>query len=265
MPAINDIAGNVSVVDARDLWRQIPPEEKFEVMARAHAKSTVTCFITLVVSGTLAIGLQIPWIFWSSFVAIPFIFQFAAGKAWRHFRPMMMLEYLAARAAGRRYAFAANARDLTLAFIFKGHIERQFGGDEAALAALEASLDHVREAEVWVALFNDALILMSEQPGGARLEFAHLVNDSLEIEGISPEGESEYSNNREVYLSYSDRKNAEQKKIKLVSRYPASIVVFEKKVLKLKAEWKQREHQSSLQDAQDAIAAQSVLDNPRDY
>lgn len=232
-------------------------------MARAHAKATFACIISVVVCCTLAIGLQFSWLMWGSFICIPFIFQFAAGKAWRVFRPTIMLEYLAARAAARRYAFAANAKDLTLALMFRGKVERVFEGEEGALLALEAAIESNLQTDVWIALFTDALIMMSERPGGASLEFAHLVNESLQVEGLSPSGQGEYSSDREVKLSYTDRRSARELKFKVVSKYPASMVVFEKKLLALRREWRKR--QDAMEQQESMIDQQMPIEHSDDY
>jgi len=236
-------------VDALEMWRLIPPEEKFQLMARAQAKGVLSCLTAIIVCCTLAIGLQLSWLMWAAFLACPFIFQFAAGKAWKHLRPMVMLEYLAARSAARRYAFATNAKDLTLVLIFRGKLERVFEGEEGAIAALEATIEDNRELECWVALFTDAVVLMSEKPGGAQVEFAHLLNESLNSEGVSPSDKGDYSDDREVYLSYMDRRSNKLQKIKLTSHFPASLVVFEKKLVTLRSEWHTRQEQMELQEA----------------
>ncbi len=219
-------------IDSSDLWRQIPPEEKFDLIARAHSLGVLACLVTFLVGCTLAVGLKQSWLMWGSLIMTPFVFQFFSGRAWRGIRPNLMLEYLAARSAARRYAFTTRAKDLTLNFIFRGTIERQFEDDEAELKALEAAIENTTQTQVWVALFKDAIVMMSEMPGGAKIEFAHLLNDKLVIEGRSSSDRGEYSVGREVFLSYSDRKPGPQK-VKLTSRYPAALVVFEKKIQKL--------------------------------
>lgn len=241
-------------VDAKDIWRQIPPEEKFLLMSRAQAKGVLACIVMIVTACTVAVGLRQSWIMWGSFILAPFVFQFSAGKAWRSLRPTVMLEYLAARAAARRYAFAANSKDLYLSLIFKGLARSHFDSDDKELRELEAAIENTAKAAVWVALFNDAVVLMSEQAGGARLEFAHLLNDRLEISGQSPSNSGEYTNDREVMLSYTDRKSGEVRRISITSHYPAALIVFEKKIQALKNEVKAKE---SLMAAQELEYAQN--------
>lgn len=204
-------------------------------MARAQAKGVWACLITFVVGSTLAVGLQMSWIMWGSLILSPFVFQFAAGKAWRGLRPMAMLEYLGARAAARRYAFTAHSKDLSLNFVFRAVMEEQFdeSDEDRELKELEQVIQNNRQIEVWVALFTDAIVLMSEQAGGAKCEFAHLLNDKVEFEGVSSD-EGEYSKHREVYINWTDKRLGTSSRIKLTSNYPACLVVFEKRALHLK-------------------------------
>ncbi|MCB0310983.1 MAG: hypothetical protein KDD42_07100 [Bdellovibrionales bacterium] len=221
-------------INAERLWRQIPPEEKFELIAKAHAKGLLVCLICITIASTLAIGLQLGWIMWGSLILSPFVFQFAAGKEWRGLRPLRMLEYMAARAAARRYAYTFNSRDLTLRVILRGQLEFIYEGEAQMAQALEAEFEKRRIIDVWIVLFTDCVVLMSERPGGAQLEFAHLLNDKLGMDGISPDGQSDYSNGREIYLTYAG-KHDEQHRLKITSRYPAALIVFEKRLEQLKS------------------------------
>ena len=220
------------IIESTEIWRQIPPEEKLQLMSRAHAKGVTVAIITVIICSTIAVGLQLSWIMWGGFVMCPFIFQFAAGKEWRGLRPRIMLEYLAARSAARRYAFTANGKDLTLSFMFRGHMERIFDEDKAQ-EALEAAIAKTKEAEVWVALFADSVILMSEQSGGARLEFSSLLSPE-KIQVTSSSGDSrDYSSSKELILASLHK--SDRRKVKLTSNYPAALVVFEKKLQSLLA------------------------------
>jgi hypothetical protein len=220
-------------VDTNEIWKQIPPEEKFEMMNKAHSTGVLAAVIVIVVASTVAVGLQIVAILWASLIMSPFIFQFAAGKVWRDLRPRTILEYLGARAAARRYAFTSHSKDLSVSMIFRGHLERQFDND-AIQEALEAAVSNTRESAVWVALFHDAVIMMSEKAGGAQLKFSHLIDDKLKVEATSPDG-ADYSNNKELSLTYKDR-SGDVKRYKLTSRYPAALIVFEKKLLQFQQE-----------------------------
>lgn len=212
-----------------EIWRLVPPEEKFELMAKAQSKGVLAASIALIVCGTVAVGLKMSWVMWGSIVCCPFIFQFAAGKAWRGLRPRCLLEYLAARSASRRYAFAARAKDLTPSLIFKGRIEQVYE-QEHLQEALEAMVNKTKEAEVWVSLFGDAVVMISEQLGGAQVKFSHLLDEKLEVTGHSSSGK-EYASDKHLLFTVHDKMMG-AKQFRLTSRYPAALVAFEKKMQK---------------------------------
>ena len=212
-----------------DIWRAIPPEEKLQLMSRAQGTGCVAVMMASVISAPIAIALQVPWIFWGTLLGSPFIFQFAAGRSWRDLRPRVMLEYLAARSAARRYAFANKSKDLKLELLFRGKVERVFEANDA-MAALEAAVENTKESLVWVALFTDAVVLMSEKPGGASLEFAHPINERLTMKSESRDGERGYQALQSVEIGAPDRKMKKEQRFKITSPYPAALVVFERKL-----------------------------------
>lgn len=215
-------------VDANELWRQIPPEEKLEIMARAQSKGILAGAVLILIGCTLAVGLHFEPLMWGAILVSPLIFQFAAGKAWRDLKPSVMLEYLAARSAARRYAFANQSKDLGLILIFRAHCEELFG-DDRLNEALEAMAGDRAHMDVWVALFNDCVVLMTERLGGAELILAALANDRLTVSAESPESGQEYAPDREVTLTAKSR-TGHIRRIKLRSRYPGALVVFERKL-----------------------------------
>lgn len=222
------------VLDPTNIWDSIPPEEKFEMLAKAQARGVGAAIMLVIVGCTLAVGFRFDVLMWGALLISPLLFQFVAGKAWRDMRPPMLLEYLAARSAARRYAFANKSQDLGLVLIFKGEFEPL-----AATAELEETFGRAFGAITgWIALFNDCVVVITERPGGAECLFAQILNDKIGIEGRSESGE-EYANDREVIIT-SQTKRGDQRRIKLTSRYPAALVVFEKKAQQLINVWKNR-------------------------
>ena len=216
-----------------DIWQVVPPEEKLELMARAQAAGVVACIIAVIIASTIAVSLKLNWILWGGLMACPFIFQFSAGKKWRDIRPRTMLEYLAARSASRRYAFMTHSKNLGLQLLFKGKISRKFDQDQV-LEALEAVVNKTDDIDVWVALFNDTVVMISEQAGGAKVEFAHLINERLGLSSTGPKDtKSDYSSGRALNLTSMDKKGGDSQSWILTSRYPAALIVFEKKLRSL--------------------------------
>jgi len=220
----------MELIDSKELWRQIPPEEKLQLLSAAHAKGVSAMLGSIVLAATLAVGFENPWILWSTILLSPLVFQFVSGKQWRARRPRTMLEYLGARSASRRFAFSLKGDDLQLQLLFRGEVEHDFGED--VLSQLDASVEGKSKAAVWVALFGDTVVLMSEARGGAKLEFGHRTNASLDI-SVDNHGGSDYSNEKEITLRSTDG-TSKGKSVKLTSKQSAAMVVFQKKVLQAK-------------------------------
>lgn len=238
-----------------EIWRMIPPEEKFELMARAQSKGVLAASVCIIVFCTLAVGFKASALMWISFVVSPFVFQFAAGKAWRTLRPKALMEYLAARSASRRYAFSTRAKDLTPNMIFKGRLEELYENDQIQ-EALEAAIDNTKESEVWITLFGDAVTMIAERYGGAELKFAALIDDKLEVVSASPSG-SDYANDKELHITVRRREDNE-KRFRLTSRYPAALIVFEKKLKKL------RSSSNAVSDVEELVEAAEAATNDDD-
>ncbi|MBN8548726.1 MAG: hypothetical protein J0M12_05385 [Deltaproteobacteria bacterium] len=215
-------------IDGTEIWRTIPPEEKLELMSQAHAKGIMAASCAILVGGTLAVGLHMPWMLWGSLITAPFVFQFTAGKAWRGLRPRLVLEYLAARAAARRYAFSNKGKDLTVNMIFRGKLTRQFS-EEKVQEALEAAIENTKDAAVWIALFGDSVVMMSEDVGGARCQLAQVLNDKIDVESTPGPSGKDYANDKEVFITVRNKK-MEEARYKLTSRHAAALIVFEKKI-----------------------------------
>jgi hypothetical protein len=215
-----------------EIWRMVPPEEKFELLARAQSKGVFAALIGIIVLCTMAVGLKIGALMWTSFVISPFVFQFACGKEWRAVRPRTLLEYLAARSASRRYAFSARAKDLSASMIFKGTIEQVYD-NEHVQEAMEAIIANNAVSKVWISLFGDAFTMIAEKPGGAELKLAQLIDDRVKIYSEN-KSETEYTNQKALIIK-TRTKDGDEKTYKVKSRYPAALVVFEKRVKQIQA------------------------------
>lgn len=222
-----------------EIWRQVPPEEKLQLIASAQSKGVLAALTVIVIAGTLAVGFKWVWIFWGSFAFSPIIFQAVSSKAWRALRPKSMLEYLAARSAARRYAFTSKSKELDLVMLFKGHMEEEFSNEQLN-EALEATIANTKEAEVWIALFRDAVVLMCERAGGAQLKFGEIIGDKFTLQS-SGASDKAYTSNKEVVLSIADK--AGMRRVKLTSQFPAALIVFEKKFLQLKEELRRKKQE----------------------
>jgi len=220
----------MDAIDNLSVWKQIPLEEKLEMMARAHSKGVAAATFSTISAATCAVALQIPWLFWAGLLLAPMVFQFTSGKAWRSIKPITMLQYLAARSAARRHAFTANAGKLGLSLMFKGYLQEIESQSETE-EGLQEIIENTQQTEVWIALFEDAFVIMSERAGGAEAEVAHLIDEKVIMEAHSTSGD-EYASDKEVFLEVPKSKGeaSENIRYRLTSRYPAALLVFEKRL-----------------------------------
>ena len=217
------------MLDNNSIWRTIPPEEKLSALAAAQSRGMVAAVVVILVGATLAVGFHFVNLMWGAFLLSPLVFQIAAGRAWRDIRPKLMLEYLAARSAARRYAFSAASKDLDLNLMFRGTFvaarDEEVSAENALTNALSVSTENNVKASVWIALFKDAVVLMSEEPGGAKLQFSHLINDKLEV---IAEGEEEDSSSAKEIVLKSRAPLWGHRTFRIQSKCPAALLVFEK-------------------------------------
>jgi hypothetical protein len=234
-------------MNPNEIWRLIPPEEKFDMLAFTHSKGFIAACSVFTIFSTIAIGLRIQYLIWLSLIISPIIFQYAASIAWKKIKPRVMLEYLAARSAARRYAFAANGRELGLSLIFRGTLYKNlisidpfspekdnFSEDE------QSSVSDLIEIAVWIALFDDSVVIMRESKGGAMLEFAHLIDGKLSFKGnfeetsakgIDKTKSREISQDKSVTITAIDKRTGLEQEMKLKSKYKGALYAFYKKLL----------------------------------
>ncbi len=209
---------------ATESWRQIPPEEKLEMMTQAHTTGVSSALCLIIMGATFSIGYQVPELFWISILASPIVFQFAAMRKWRSVRPVLMLMYLAARSASRRYAYAVKSVDMSIRLIFRGTMKR-IPTDDSVIGQMDAEVLGAVEIPVWIVLFADCVIVMSEAKGGAKLEFGRLVCDRMSVRLPNPEVDVD----RSITITYTDRHEGKEI-ISLNSYQPAALSVFGSKL-----------------------------------
>lgn len=236
----------MEILDSAELWKRIPPEEKFELMSRAQAKGVSAALSLIILAGTCAVGFRTNLILWASFLVAPLVFQLAAGRAWRRLRPVIMLEYLAARSAARRYAFSARGKELSATMLFRGTLERHVRHEEEEISEREEQTSEIMD--VWIGLFPDSLVIMSEGIRGANLEYCQLMTERTQIEGEQI-GRGQY----EVRIMRGDSKTDLETTIVLRSRHPGALLVFAKRLVAYQQEAirQQQEYFSTLSRSND--------------
>lgn len=213
-------------------WGGLPPEEKLKILNTSHVRGVLTAVTIILVSSGLAIGFYAQWIFWASFCLAPIAFKVTANDSFRKGKSSIMLRFLAARSAARRYAYKIESMDLAVELLFQGEMSRE-------ISLLTPGVEEMTEDErfpttipVWIALFKDVVVVMSEGPKGARPQFLHQLNRRLNVDGFSPSGGGEYASDRVVELSSDDLDRFGGRRYRLTSATPGALVVFERKLRK---------------------------------
>lgn len=227
-----------------EIWGIVPPEEKLEMLAKANSYGLMAMVVFTAVISSIAIGLDLKWLMWTGLLSAPLVFQIFTSKGWRAQKPRALLEYLAARSVVRRFAFILKSHELGVLMIFRGHASEDRQGDklEQAIAAMEKATG---QATMWIGLAEQAVIAMLEGPGGARLVFGALIDDTIKIESSSDDGK-EYSQTKVVYIT-KPTKFGGSVRYKFESRYPAAINAFEKKLLMIQHQYIERKKLKALE------------------
>jgi hypothetical protein len=219
-------------VNHNDCWGKIPPEEKILLLRTTNSTATLSAAVLVAAASGLAIGFHFPWLFWGALLIVPVLFKIVANSRFKQEKSKLMLLYLAARSAARRFAFKYKSKDLTVLLLFRANLASHT--DSSVQEEGEKRFNVIQEKPdasiaVWIALFSDVVIIFREEAGGARIQFAHTVDMRLRVSGFSLDGSGEYSSSRVVILESED-KTRKLRAVRLTSRTPGALVVFEKKL-----------------------------------
>ncbi|MGI6681009.1 MAG: hypothetical protein ACOX3T_05985 [Bdellovibrionota bacterium] len=225
--------------DADKLWQKITPEEKIDALNKAHTCGVLACINAVIISGAIAVGLKMKFIFWGVLICTPLIFQFFSSRSWKNLKPSLMLQYLAARSVVRRLAFLEQARNLEPEIIFKG-FAKILPANDVDLEGISQAIHNNEFIPVWVSLFSDTIVMFKESQGGGELVFASSINEKLkfECENLNTdetnlmdidEEKKDYLSEKEITLQYVDTRKSSNI-IKLRSKQKASLLVFERKL-----------------------------------
>lgn len=215
-----------------ELWRKITPEAKINALNKSHSSGVFAALISVIIAGTVAIGLKINFIFWCILLLTPITFQFFSSRSWRNIKPSLILQYLAVRSVVRRFAFIAQAKNLEPEIIFEGTATVEPANPIDIEEVTEMIHNH-EEFPVWIALFLDTIVIFKEALGGGQLIYSSPINEHLIFECSNLDNEnsttSEYSTNKEIKLQYTDKREITNI-IRLRSAQPASLIIFERKL-----------------------------------
>jgi hypothetical protein len=220
----------VERINHQEFWNCIPLEEKLLIMHRAQGSGVIYAMMVILGASGVAIGYKFMFVFWGSVLIAPIVYKLVSNGCFKQHQSQLMLLYLGARSAVRRYAYRYNSVDLTLELLLRGTllIVREPITEGSEPSKDEEVLDSRKNdlIPVWIALFCDTVVVIGEGSGGARLYFAHNFVKGLGVRGFSLNDEGDYSRRRVVAL----RRPNEQDEYLLQSDTPAALIVFEKKL-----------------------------------
>jgi len=213
----------METINADQMWRRIPPEEKFEILSKSHASGTSAVLFCIVVFFVISVGLREQLVFGLSVILIPLVFQRAASKRWRELKPRTIIEYLAVRSAARRFAFAGRARDLSVHQIIRGFWIEEPSDDEAGVSVRPPSA----EKPVWLVLLGDSLVCLSESARGANLEYGAHLREDFEMQSVEVESSGGKRLPVREFRFWKILPTKERVSCRFTTRFPGAMLVFE--------------------------------------
>jgi hypothetical protein len=216
-------------------WQKVPQEERRELLARSQAKALEVCLIVAIFGCTAAFGLSMPWILLGVAVLLPVLFQVVVARMWIEIKPQTVARYFVAIRTAMRYAAPLSASNPTLKTIFRGTvqpigaansgIDPEFAADYAEETPTHATLPR----EVWICLFPEALVMFSENRGGAKLEFIHSILEDFSAVLETPEDLNGAPLPSRLFIEVSDDIHTHSKWL-VTSPHPSCLSTCERKI-----------------------------------
>ncbi len=218
-----------SVASIELAWQAVSLEERLELISKSQASGLIASIACIMAMGAIGYGLDQIYFLVAGLASCTFIFPLFSSYCWRRGKPALILAYLAVRTVGRRYAYAFNVPDIDIIIIYRGVMKQFFNDEEEeeyARQTLTVGVDNTigSTKEVWVMMMRGGLLLLSEAPGGAKLEFlTHITAESV----ISPSDDPDMP---EGSLNIRGVGASKGKQIVLGSKYPGAHFVFTKQL-----------------------------------
>jgi hypothetical protein len=208
----------------KQAWQKVPAGERRELSTRANLKGAQACLLTLIFGVTLAFCFKEPTILLALLAFIPVFYQVVATREWLEGKPRIAITYFVAEKAATQYARHHKVPDYSVRLLFKGTLIAPVA------EPLDPSLPGYipNKPSVWVALFYDRLIMFSEHPEGARLEFSHPLGEGLSA--FSDTSDDPDVTPEALYVETSTEGAASPKRWTLQSPYGEALMACERKI-----------------------------------
>lgn len=217
-----------------ELWPKVPEEERLQLLAYTKSKALENCALLTVIGGSTAIGLQMPGILLAVLVTLPILYQVVAARLWLEVKPRTLIQYFVASLTASRFAQSLNSSDPSVKLIFKGSLQPVPLDDDVPpetqeLFAEELESEVAPPRDVWISLFPDSLVMISESDAGARLEFGHSTLNDFAVALDTPE-DTEPTQKESRLLIQTTSEDAVTGRWVLSSPYPSMLVACERKI-----------------------------------
>lgn len=195
-----------------DTWQKIPEEERNLLLAQAKAQGAEACCVCALAGCSLAVGLHATWIALATLAFLPLLYQVVSTRTWLEIKPITTIRYFLAGATSKLYAQTLNSKEPTLKMIFRGSLETVTPQDDSKVDqefAQELQEEKTPPKDVWISLFPDSLIMISEGYDGAVLEFGHSILENFKAALDVPEGSQDNASPSRLFIQTTSQDNTE--------------------------------------------------------
>lgn len=218
-----------AVLSVDKAWNAVALEERLELISKAQAHGILCATVSMLLFSAISYGFDEVWgVAVSGLIAI-MVMPLSAGQWWRKAKPELILKYLAVRSVARRYAYGFRIQNLDVLLIVRGTITEKFSSKEAQEFYDQQKDENEQESkEVWVCLLRGGIVILSESPGGAKLEFISAINIRQHCT-IVKDAEPGHENR----LIIQGASSSKDRSVIFESPYPGALYVLKQQLAKL--------------------------------
>lgn len=224
--------GSTQTISEAEAWNAVSLEERLELLSFCHAEGFKAAIIYCLYMGAVTYGFDLIWLFYIGLASALLVGPVYSARKWRREKPLIIMHYLAARTACRRYAFSIGFSHLVPQLIFRAVLHEEFSSKDeeetrVKLRNKELGLDltSVEPIPVWICLLRGGLVVISEQRGGAKLELHSLINADASCSFIENKQSPE-----EKLLSFRPAGVHKNRRVSFSSRFPGALYVLERQI-----------------------------------
>jgi len=212
------------------VWQAVALEERLELVTKAKADGILAAVGFLLLIGSIAYGFDAILLLGLGSIFSILVVPIFSGYSWRRNKPILVLEYLAARTIARKFAQLSRFDDLGLYFIFRGQAKPVFASEEEEALVRQSdrveldSTDGFRDC--WVCLLG----------GGLVVEFCGSFSSDLNIRPATTEEDASEG----AFVVNQENSNKKTKSLLVRSRYRGALYVFDKRFQHLLKEEQER-------------------------